>query len=73
MHHVMTMVSIIKGADLRTLQKFISVQRNRLWLCTPKSRSNQSSVTEVAEIAIVILVDGEKHPPKPLYFICYEL
>lgn len=33
-HHVMIMVSIIKAANLRTLQN-IYVQRNKLWLFTP--------------------------------------
>ena len=50
--------------------KYLYIQRNRLWLCTPNSRSHQSSVKEVAEIAMVVLVDGEKHPPKPLYSMC---
>ena len=53
--------------------KYRYIQRNRLWIYTPNSRSHQSSVKEVAEIAMVVLVDGEKHPPKPLYSMCYEL
>ena len=62
-----------KRCWLKNFPKYLYIQRNRLWLCTPNSRSHQSSVKEVAEIAMVVLVDGEKHPAKPLYFMFYEL
>ena len=62
-----------KRCWLKNFAKYLYIQRNSLWLCIPNSRSHQSSVREVAGIAMVVLVDGEKHPPKPLYFMCYEL
>ena len=46
----------------KNFAKYLYIERNRLWLCTPNSRSHQSSVKEVAEIAMVVLVAGEKHP-----------
>ena len=54
MYHVMIMVSMIKGAELRTLKKYLC-KRNRFWLFTPNSRSDQSSLEEVKEIVVVIL------------------
>ena len=43
------------------LHKNIYVQRNRLWLFNPNSRSNQSSLKEVTEIVMVVLVDRERN------------
>ena len=43
------------------LHKNIYVQRNRLCLFNPNSRSNQSSLKEVTEIVMVVLVDRERN------------
>ena len=72
-HHVTIMVFNNKRCWLKNFAKYLHIQGNRLKLCTPNSRLHQSSVKEVAKIAMVVLVDGEKHPANPLYFMCYEL
>ena len=55
-HHVMIMVSIIKGADLRTLQKYPRTKK-LIVVIYSNSRSNHSSPKEVTEIVMVVLVD----------------
>ena len=37
-----------KRCWLKKFAKYLFIQRNRLWLCTPNSKSHQSSLKEVA-------------------------
>ena len=70
-HHVMIMVSIIKGADSRTLQNISTYKEIDCgYVLQIAGHISLFFFKEVAEIAMVVLVDGEKHPPKPLYSMC---